>query len=101
MIRSFADAETQTVFLTGRSRKIALIPESPTRVVARKLLAIDFASAVEDLIEPPGSRLEKLKGDREGQWSIQSDTGETRNRFRVCFRWDGEDVWDVEIVDYH
>ena len=92
MIRSFADAETQAVFLTGRSRKYAQI----ARVTARKLLAIDFASAVEDMIEPPGNRLEKLKGDREGQWSMR-----VNDQFRVCFRWDGENAFEVEIVDYH
>ena len=92
MIRSFADSETQVVFLTGSSRNFSGI----ARVAARKLLAIDFASAVEDLREPPGNRLEKLKGDCEGQWSIR-----VNDQFRVCFRWDGADAWDVEIVNYH
>jgi proteic killer suppression protein len=92
MIRSFADAETQEVFLTGRSRKFSNIG----RIAARKLLAIDFASAIEDLSHPPGNRLEKLKSDREGQWSIRIN-----KQYRVCFLWDGKDAWDVEIVDYH
>jgi len=92
MIRSFADAETQAVFLSGRSRQFSQI----ARVAARKLLAIDFASAVEDLIEPPGNRLEKLKGDREGQWSIR-----VNDQFRIRFRWDGENAFEVEIVDCH
>jgi len=92
MIRSFADAETQAVFLSGRSRQFSQI----ARAAARKLLAIDFASAVEDLIEPPGNRLEKLKGDREGQWSIR-----VNDQFRICFRWDGENAFEVEIVDDH
>ncbi len=92
MIRSFADHETEAVFLTGKSRRWAKIG----RVAARRLQAVDFASAIEDLLNPPGNRLEKLKGGREGWWSIRIN-----DQYRVCFRWDGDDAWDVEIVDYH
>jgi len=92
MIQSFADDETEAVFLTGTSRRWANI----ARIAARRLQAVDFASAIEDLLKPPGNRLEKLKGDREGCWSIRIN-----DRYRVCFRWDGKDAWDVEIVDYH
>ena len=92
MIQSFADDETEAVFLTGTSRRWAAI----ARVAARRLQAVDFASAIEDLLKPPGNRLEKLKGGRVGWWSIRIN-----NQYRVCFRWDGHDAWDVEIVDYH
>jgi proteic killer suppression protein len=92
MIQSFADDETEAVFLTGTSRRWAAI----ARVAARRLQAVDFASAIEDLRNPPGNHLEKLKGGREGWWSIRIN-----NQYRVCFRWDGHDAWDVEIVDYH
>jgi proteic killer suppression protein len=92
MIQSFADHETEAVFLTGKSRRSAEI----ARVAARRLQAIDFASAIEDLRNPPGNRLEKLKRDRDGQWSIRIN-----DQYRICFRWDGNDAWDVEIVDYH
>ncbi len=92
MIQSFADHETEAVFLTGKSRRWAVI----AGVAARRLQALDFASGKGDLRNPPGSRLEKLKGDREDQWSIRID-----DQCRVCFRWDGNDAWDVEIVDYH
>jgi toxin HigB-1 len=92
VIQSFADAETRAVYLTGRSRRWANI----ARLATRRLQAIDYASANEDLKNPPGNRLEKLKGDRKGQWSIRIN-----DQFRVCFRWDGKDAWDVEIVDYH
>lgn len=92
MIQSFADEETRAVYLTGSSRRWAQI----ARVAARRLEAIDYANAIEDLREPPGNRLEKLKGDRKDQWSIRIN-----DRFRVCFRWDGKDAWDVAIVDYH
>ena len=66
------------------------------RVALRRLQALDYASAIEDLRNPPGNRLEKLKGDRKGQWSIRIN-----DRYRICFGWDGKDVLDVEIVDYH
>ena len=92
MIQSFADQETRNVYLTGSSRRW----NSTARIAARRLQAIDFASAIEDLSNPPGSRLEKLKGDRKGQWSIRIN-----DQFRVCFRWNEKDAWDVEIVDYH
>jgi proteic killer suppression protein len=92
MIQSFADDETEAVFLTGTSRRWANI----ARVAARRLQALDYATAVEDLQIPSGNRLEKLKGDREGWWSIRIN-----DQYRVCFRWDGNDAWDVEIVDYH
>lgn len=92
MIQSFADTETESVFLTGSSRRWGNI----SRVAARRLQALDYAGAIEDLLNPPGNRLEKLKGDREGMWSIRIN-----DQFRVCFRWDGKDAWDVEIVDYH
>lgn len=92
MIQSFADQDTKDVYLNGTSRRWSNI----ARVAARRLQAIDFATAVEDLSDPPGNHLEKLKGDREGQWSIRIN-----KQFRVCFRWDGTDAWDVEIVDYH
>jgi proteic killer suppression protein len=67
MIRSFADRETEAVYLTGRSRRWGKV----ARIAARRLQAIDFASAIEDLLNPPGNRLEKLKGDRKGWWSIR------------------------------
>jgi toxin HigB-1 len=92
VIQSFADRETEAVFLTGTSRRWS----GMARVAARRLQAVDFAGAIEDLQNPPGNRLEKLKGDRAGQWSIRMN-----DRFRVCFRWDGNDAWDMEIVDYH
>jgi proteic killer suppression protein len=92
VIQSFADNETRAVFLAGTSRRWRSI----ARVAARRLQALDYASAIEDLSNPPSNRLEKLKGDRKGQWSIRIN-----GQFRICFRWDGKDAWDVEIVDYH
>jgi proteic killer suppression protein len=92
VIRSFKDEETQSVFISGKSRKFGNV----ARRAARRLGAIDFAQTLEDLREPPSNHLEKLKADRAGQYSIRIN-----DQYRVCFRWDGKDAWDVEIVDYH
>ena len=62
----------------------------------RKLLLVDAAESLDDLRVPPGNRLEKLLGDRAGQYSIRIN-----DQYRVCFRWQGSDAHDVEIVDYH
>jgi len=92
VILNFKDAETEKVYATGKSRKFGTI----ARVAARRLAVIEFAKTLADLREPPGNRLEALKGDRKGQYSIRIN-----DQYRVCFRWDGKDAADVEIVDYH
>jgi proteic killer suppression protein len=66
------------------------------RKASRKLDAIDSAGVLEDLLIPPGNRLEALKGDRRGQHSIRIN-----NQYRVCFRWTDAGPEDVEVVDYH
>ena len=65
-------------------------------VALRKLRMLHNAQRLDDLAVFPGSRLEALKGNRAGQWSIRIN-----DQYRVCFGWDGKDAWDVEIVDYH
>jgi len=92
VIRSFADEETENVYLTVSSRRFGNI----AKAAARKIRAVDFAVAVEDLRSPPGNRLEKLRGERDGYYSIR-----VNDQFRICFRWDGKDAWEVELVDYH
>ena len=62
----------------------------------RKLLLLDAAEKLEDLRIPPGNQLERLAGDRKGQYSIRID-----KQWRICFVWQGSDAYDVEIVDYH
>ncbi len=66
------------------------------RAALRKLLLLDAAESLDDLRVPPGNRLEKLAGDREGQYSIRIN-----DQYRVCFRWKGGEAYDVEVVDYH
>lgn len=93
MIRSFADKDTERVFAGRRPRKLS------REVLARaetKLAMIDAATHIETLRTPPGNRLEKLRGDREGQWSIRIN-----QQYRVCFSFEGGDAYDVEITDYH
>jgi len=66
------------------------------RVALRKLRMLDAAESLDDLRVPPGNRLERLRGDRQGQHSIRIN-----DQWRICFRWRGGDAHDVEIVDYH
>lgn len=93
MITSFADRRTEQIFRRERVRRFA--PELQ-RAALRKLLMLEAAEAIEDLRVPPGNRLEKLTGDRRGQYSIR-----VNNQWRICFRWRGANAHDVEIVDYH
>ena len=93
MIRSFRDTETERLFLRERGSKLA---RPLQRAALRKLLLVDAAESLDDLRVPPGNRLEKLAGDRAGQYSIRIN-----DQYRVCFRWHGSDARDVEIVDYH
>ena len=93
MIRSFADRETEKVYRQVFSRKL---PQSVQAVALRKLIMIDNAASLEDLRVPPANHLEKLEGNRKGQYSIRIN-----DQFRICFRAEGSSFFDVEIVDYH
>ncbi|TWB58601.1 type II toxin-antitoxin system RelE/ParE family toxin [Nitrospirillum viridazoti] len=93
MIKSTKGKISQAV-LTGTLTKG--FPTDLVRATQRKLAVLHAATTVDDLRVPPGNRLEKLSGDREGQHSIRIN-----DQWRVCFRWDGQDAHDVEIVDYH
>ena len=93
MIRSFSDAETERFYTTGRSRRFP--PEIRLRA-AMRLTQINAATQIEDLKQPPSNRLEALKADRKGQWSIRIN-----DQWRVCFKFTKGDAYDVEIVDYH
>lgn len=93
MIRTFAHKATQQLFERKSPRKI---PADIQRVALRKLLQIHAATDLEFLRVPPGNRLESLKGNRKGQYSIRIN-----DQWRICFRWRQGDAYDVEIVDYH
>jgi toxin HigB-1 len=90
-IKSFKCRDTATLFGLGRVRRFVSIE----RPALRKLKQLDLALRIEDMRAPPANRLEALKGDRDGQWSVR-----VNDQFRLCFRWnDGAE--DVEIVDDH
>jgi toxin HigB-1 len=92
-IRSFRDAETESVF-HGRFTK--RFGNDVARAAHRRLLMLHAAKELLDLRIPPSNRLEALKGDRKGQHSIR-----VNNQWRVCFRWNDGDAADVELTDYH
>lgn len=93
MIESFASKETEKIFRGKVSRKL---PLDIQRTARRKLLYLDDAEDLQDLRAPPGNRLEKLCGDRAGQYSIRIN-----DQWRICFDWVENKVRNVEIVDYH
>jgi len=93
MIQSFRCRETERIFNRQISRKF---PSEIHRTALRKLLILDAAESLNDLKVPPSNRLEKLMGDRKGQYSIRIN-----ERWRICFRWVRGDAHDVEILDYH
>jgi proteic killer suppression protein len=91
MIRSFKCKETQALFEGKSPRRFRTIQG----VAERKLTQLDAAQTLDFLRSPPGNRLEKLSGNRDGQWSIRINA-----QWRVCFVWTDQGAVDVEIVDY-
>jgi len=91
VIKSFADRATEAIWRTGKTRG-----SPPANVTKRKLVMLDSAVALDDLKQPPGNRLEKLRGDRQGQYSIRIN-----DQYRICFSWRGHDAHEVEVTDYH
>lgn len=92
MIQSFKDAATHALFVERRHRKFANF----AGVALRKLDQIEAAIELSDLKEPPGNRLEPLKGARSGQYSIR-----VNDQYRICFEWKSDGAYEVEIADYH
>ena len=92
MVRSFRDKKTERLFAGESVKEFSGI----RNVAERKLTMLDSAADLNDLLAPPGNRLEKLKGDRTGQHSIRIN-----DQWRFCFRWMTDGPHDVEITDYH
>ena len=92
MIRSFRDKETEAIFERRRVRRF----QQFAGVALRRLVQIDSAEELRDLASPPANRLEMLKGDRSGQYSVRIN-----DQYRICFRWNGGHAFEVEITDYH
>ena len=95
MILSFRDEETELIWIGRFSKKIKL-PTNLHNLARRKLRMIAAAVTLETLRIPPNNRLEALKGDRKGQWSIRIN-----DQWRICFEWQNESAYNVEITDYH
>ena len=93
MIKTFSCKETQKIFKRHFSHKL---PQNIQEKARLKLLLIDAATSLNDLRIPPGNRLEELKGNRAGQYSIRIN-----NQWRICFIWEKGDAYQVEITDYH
>jgi proteic killer suppression protein len=93
VLRSFADKDTERIWQRARSK---ILDQNTQRAALRKLLILDAAETLDDLKVPPGNRLEKLRGDRAGQYSVR-----VNQQWRICFRWTTAGPEDVEIVDYH
>jgi toxin HigB-1 len=92
MIRSFKSSDAERIFQRISSKRFQVIQS----VILRRLRNLDSAEELKDLQAIPGNRLEKLKGDRNGQYSVRIN-----DQFRICFEWDDGDAYNVEIVDYH
>lgn len=92
MIKSFADKETEALWQDGRTK----IPVEIRKRAVLRLQWLNAAKSVEAFRFPPGNHLEKLSGDRAGQYSIRIN-----DQWRLCFRWEDEDAYDLEITDYH
>lgn len=93
MIKTFADRRTKGLYENGKSKRFP--PEVWERAV-RKLEYLDLATSVNDLRVPPSNRLHRLERDRVGQYSIA-----VNDQWRICFRFEDGDAFDVEITDYH
>lgn len=93
MIKGFKDREAERLFNREPSR---ILPSEIQRIGLRKLRMLNRAKTLDDLRVPPGNRLEPLKEDRLGQYSIRIN-----DRWRICFVWEHGDVYEIEIVDYH
>jgi len=93
VIKTFADKETQTLFITGKSKRL---PPDLVRRAIRRLEYINYATSLNDLRVPPSNRLHALTADRKGQYSIAIN-----DQWRICFLFIDGDAYDVEITDYH
>ena len=96
MIQSFGDGLTEKIFNGLRDKEVSKFPQDVLSSARRKLDMIEFATVLQDLAMPPGNRLEKLKGDLEGSYSIRIN-----DQWRIVFRWQDDSAHDVRIMDYH
>ncbi|MCK9186467.1 type II toxin-antitoxin system RelE/ParE family toxin [Candidatus Gracilibacteria bacterium] len=93
MIKNFKDKESEKIFNREMSRKL---PPEIQRISMRKLWMLDATMSINDLSIPPSNHLEKLKGDRKGQYSVRIN-----DKWRICFKWKNGEAYEVEITNYH
>jgi len=93
LIVSFSDRDTEILWETGKSRRLSA---ALRQVAGKKLAILDAAVSLSELLVPPGNRLERLRGDRAGQYSIRIN-----DQYRICYVWRNSNAHAVEIVDYH
>ncbi len=96
MIRSFGDETTADLFRERNSRSARRIPRELWRIVQRKLKLLDAADRLDDLAVPAGNRLELLKGDLAGRYSIR-----VNDQYRITFRWENGNAYEVRVENYH
>ncbi|MGI0480384.1 type II toxin-antitoxin system RelE/ParE family toxin [Geminocystis sp. CENA526] len=97
MIKSFKNLATEDIF-NGKNSKLArkICPQNLWQIARRKLEQLDSIISLNELKIPLGNQLESLKGDRNGQYSIRIN-----QQYRICFIWQNNHIWEVEIIDYH
>lgn len=93
LIKTFANKETELLFAAGKAKRL---PADVLARAIRKLDMVDSAYEIGDLRVPPGNKFHALQGDRKGQYAIA-----VNDQWRICFRFEGNDAYDVEICDYH
>jgi toxin HigB-1 len=93
MIKSFSNIETERLYTTGKSKRF---PPDILKRAIKRLTQLDAATVIDDLRMPPSNHLETLSGKRTGQCSIRIN-----DQWRICFRFENGEAYDVEIVDYH
>jgi len=93
LIQSFADSYTERFYASGKSRRL---PAEIRKRAVMRLIQLNAATGIGDLRLPPSNQLERLRGERAGQWSVRIN-----DQWRVCFRFKDGNAFDVEIVDYH
>ncbi len=96
MIISFGDSTTEDLYHGNKTKSVRRISQDITRAVLRKLDVLNSAAELEDLRMPPGNRLESLKGDLRGFYSIR-----VNDQWRIIFRWDNDNAHEVSLIDYH
>jgi toxin HigB-1 len=93
MIKSFSDIETERLYTTGKSKRF---PPDILKRAIKRFTQLDAATVIDDLRMPPSNQLETLRGERTGQWSIRIN-----DQWRICFRFENGEAYNVEIIDYH